>query len=57
MMLDNVSLGFELWRQFNAFPPTVDRSEDPLGKPGEKSEKPAEADVKGPELKRKSKAQ
>jgi len=56
-MLDNVSLGFELWRQFNAFPPTVDRSEDPLGKPGEKSEKPAEADVKGPELKRKSKAQ
>lgn len=25
VMLDEVSLGFELWRQFNAFPPTVDR--------------------------------
>jgi len=23
IMLDSVSLGFELWRQFNAFPPTV----------------------------------
>jgi multidrug efflux pump subunit AcrA (membrane-fusion protein) len=27
IMLDTVSLGFELWRQFNAFPPTV-RPED-----------------------------
>ncbi|MCS6777674.1 MAG: biotin/lipoyl-binding protein [Chloroherpetonaceae bacterium] len=27
VMLDQVSLGFELWRQFNAFPPTVDRQE------------------------------
>lgn len=25
IMLDTVSLGFELWRQFNAFPPTVQR--------------------------------
>lgn len=25
VMLDTVSLGFELWRQFNAFPPTVQR--------------------------------
>ena len=25
VMLDTVSLGFELWRQFNAFPPTVPR--------------------------------
>lgn len=27
VMLNNVSLGFELWRQFNAFPPTIDQSE------------------------------
>lgn len=25
VMLDRVSLGFELWRQFNAFPPAVER--------------------------------
>ena len=29
VMLDTVSLGFELWRQFNAFPPTVQRG--PIG--------------------------
>jgi len=29
VMLDVVSVGFELWRQFNAFPPTVDRG--PVG--------------------------
>lgn len=29
IMLDTVSLGFELWRQFNAFPPTVKR--EPIG--------------------------
>lgn len=29
VMLDTVSLGWELWRQFNAFPPTVDRN--PIG--------------------------
>lgn len=27
IMLDTVSLGFELWRQFNAFPPTIDPEE------------------------------
>jgi len=31
VMLETVSLGFELWRQFNAFPPTVERN------PGEKA--------------------
>lgn len=30
VMLDTVPLGFELWRQFNAFPPTVKR--EPIGK-------------------------
>lgn len=29
VMLDTVSVGFELWRQFNAFPPTVQR--EPIG--------------------------
>ena len=29
VMLDTVSLGWELWRQFNAFPPTVNRG--PIG--------------------------
>lgn len=29
VMLDTVSVGFELWRQFNAFPPTVQRG--PIG--------------------------
>lgn len=38
VMLDTVSLGWELWRQFNAFPPTVNRG--PIG------EKP-KADVGG----------
>ncbi|BBM83487.1 HlyD family secretion protein [Candidatus Uabimicrobium amorphum] len=27
VLLDEVSLGFELWRQFNGFPPTVDKPE------------------------------
>ncbi len=35
IMLDNVSLGFELWRQFNAFPPTVKPEELGLHKAGE----------------------
>ncbi|HVK05798.1 MAG TPA: biotin/lipoyl-binding protein [Armatimonadaceae bacterium] len=48
ILLDTVSLGFELWRQFNAFPPTVkqappgekERDAGPLKKEGsEKSEK------------------
>lgn len=30
IMLDTVPLGFELWRQFNAFPPTA--QQEPLGK-------------------------
>ena len=29
VLLDVVSVGFELWRQFNAFPPTVNRG--PIG--------------------------
>lgn len=39
IMLDTVSLGFELWRQFNAFPPTVKPEELGLHKDphGEKS--------------------
>lgn len=46
IMLDRVSLGFELWRQFNAFPPTVKPEELGLHKSpqGEK-----------PDIKRKSK--
>lgn len=32
VMLDTVSLGFELWRQFNAFPPSVEQN------PAEKSD-------------------
>lgn len=40
IMLDTVSLGFELWRQFNAFPPTVKPEELGLHKTsqGEKTE-------------------
>lgn len=34
IMLGTVPLGFELWRQFNAFPPTVKRA--PVGQKGEK---------------------
>jgi len=36
VMLDTVPLGFELWRQFNAFPPTVKRA--PIGQKGGKGE-------------------
>lgn len=35
IMLDRVSLGFELWRQFNAFPPTVKPEELGLHKKSE----------------------
>lgn len=48
IMLDNVSLGFELWRQFNAFPPTVSR--EPLNKketPKDEKKLGAEVDLKG----------
>ncbi|MBA3994906.1 MAG: secretion protein HlyD [Cyanobacteria bacterium DS2.3.42] len=37
IMLDRVSLGFELWRQFNAFPPTVNPEELGLHKTSEDS--------------------
>jgi multidrug resistance efflux pump len=48
VLLDVVSIGFELWRQFNAFPPTVNRG--PIGEKRkvtfdsgkEKKEKPSE---------------
>ncbi len=46
IMLDTVSLGFELWRQFNAFPPTVKPEELGLHKSTE---------VEKTEIKRKSK--
>ena len=31
VVLDRVSLGFEVWRQLNGFPPTVDRPDKPQG--------------------------
>lgn len=37
IMLDRVSLGFELWRQFNSFPPTVKPEELGLHKTAESS--------------------
>ena len=37
IMLDRVSLGFELWRQFNSFPPTVKLEELGLHKTSEKT--------------------
>lgn len=40
IMLDTVSLGFELWRQFNAFPPTVQRP--PVDASGKEQKKDAE---------------
>lgn len=40
VLLDRVSLGFELWRQFNGFPPVVDRNAE--------SGKAGKVDVKGP---------
>lgn len=36
ILLDTVPLGFELWRQFNAFPPTVKRP--PIGEKAEKGD-------------------
>lgn len=47
VMLDQVSLGFELWRQFNAFPPTVERP--PIG-----SRKDSGSIIKGKDEKQKS---
>lgn len=46
IMLDRVSLGFELWRQFNAFPPTVKPEELGLHKSPQGQK---------PDIKRKSK--
>lgn len=39
IMLDTVSLGFELWRQFNAFPPTIKPEELGLHNSSSDSEK------------------
>jgi hypothetical protein len=49
VMLDTVSLGFELWRQFNAFPPTVEI--DPKNKPADEK-KLGEEDPYKPLLKK-----
>lgn len=50
VMLDTVSLGFELWRQFNAFPPTVNRG--PIGeKPKMETSSEKEKKDKGSEEK------
>jgi len=49
VMLDTVSLGWELWRQFNAFPPTVNRGpigEKPKMEAGGKEKKDKGADEK-----------
>jgi hypothetical protein len=35
-MLDTVPLGFELWRQFNNFPPRIPKGDPLLGKAGKK---------------------
>jgi hypothetical protein len=56
VMLDTVSLGFEVWRQFNAFPPTIDREGyGPSGGYGksEKAEKEEKSSKEG-EIKRKA---
>ena len=37
VMLDQVRLGFELWRQFNAFPPTVTPGEPQPSAKGKKA--------------------
>lgn len=48
VMLDTVSLGWELWRQFNAFPPTVERG--PIGEKSKgtnaKSKSSGSSDIK-----------
>ncbi|MDX2031878.1 MAG: biotin/lipoyl-binding protein [Blastocatellia bacterium] len=47
VMLDTVSLGFELWRQFNAFPPSLSRPVDEKSKAATFKEKEAEGKGKG----------
>lgn len=49
IMLDTVSLGYELWRQFNAFPPTIKPEELGL------SHTVSESKESSPDIKRKSK--
>lgn len=49
IMLDTVSLGFELWRQFNAFPPTIKPEELGL------SHTVSDGKETSPDIKRKSK--
>lgn len=44
IMLDTVPLGFELWRQFNAFPPTA--QQEPLGKRSYESPLDEQLDLK-----------
>jgi membrane fusion protein, adhesin transport system len=39
VLLNQVSLGFELWRQFNGFPPTVSPKMDPSSKEGSSKKK------------------
>lgn len=46
IMLDTVSLGFELWRQFNAFPPTVQRPPVDAGAKKQDSDKEEDVDKK-----------
>lgn len=33
VLLNQVSLGYEIWRQFNGFPPSMEQAPDELGKP------------------------
>lgn len=54
VMLDEVSLGYELWRQFNAFPPTVER-EQYGGLKKDKSDKDDEKEKEKSGIKRKAK--
>lgn len=44
ILLDTVPLGFELWRQFNAFPPTV--QQEPLGKRADEEKLDNKIDLK-----------
>ena len=63
IMLDTVPLGYELWRQFNNFPPRVPKGDPLLGKSGKKestdqkvkAEKEDKADYLSPTIKVKAK--
>ncbi len=64
IMLDRVPLGYELWRQFNNFPPRIPKGDPLLGKEGkkqgtdqkaEKVDKEDRADYLSPTIKVKSK--